>query len=268
MTNPSTDSGMIWRTSALSIERIEIPSKTSLKGHGHDASHLCFLEAGSFVERDCGRSRVVTAGTLRTSPSCDQHDLTFRDSSRCLLIILNEEPFSAGTKLPSERAYWEFPGIAQAAKKLIDSLRHHDSSIDLELSVLEFIANVSAPSQRDRPAELPHWLRRIRQRIREAPSHPPTTRDLSREAGLHPVYVARAFRQRFGIGISEFARSMRAKYAFHLLARTDHTLAEVAAMAGYADQSHLTRSVQKFFAKTPRSLRRSGSNSIEVSSVQ
>ena len=92
--------------------------------------------------------------------------------------------------------------------------------------------------------------------------------DLAAEAGLHPVYVARAFRQHFGIGVAEYARVVRAEHARILLATTEAPIAEIALLAGYADQSHLTRSMRRLLAATPSEIRQLRGRVVQVAGVQ
>jgi AraC family transcriptional regulator len=78
---------------------------------------------------------------------------------------------------------------------------------------------------------------------------------LAREAGVHRVHLARTFRDHFGVPITEYARQLRLQAAGRLLA-DDLPLAGVAARAGFADQSHLTRVMHEAWGITPGALRR------------
>lgn len=75
--------------------------------------------------------------------------------------------------------------------------------------------------------------------------------ELARAAGLSALQFSRAFRRRHA----------RTPYAFVLEVRIDHAkallgagapIADVAADAGFADQSHLTRHFRRIVGMTPR----------------
>ena len=75
--------------------------------------------------------------------------------------------------------------------------------------------------------------------------------DLAAEAGIHPVYLARAFRQRYGSSPAEYARRLRVEAARELLARCDLSLAQVAVEAGFSDQSHLSHQFRRVVGMSP-----------------
>lgn len=73
--------------------------------------------------------------------------------------------------------------------------------------------------------------------------------------GLHPIYVARAFRVRFGCAVGEYVRSLRVERARRLLHHTPMGLTEIAARVGYSDQSHMTRDFRRAFDQGPGAYR-------------
>jgi AraC family transcriptional regulator len=80
--------------------------------------------------------------------------------------------------------------------------------------------------------------------------------DLALEAGVHPVHLARVFRARHGISPGEYLRRRRLDWAAHRLAESAVPIADIALEAGFADQSHLTRSFHRWMGLTPLQYRR------------
>ena len=74
--------------------------------------------------------------------------------------------------------------------------------------------------------------------------------------GVHPVYLARAFRQHYGCGPAAYARQLRLERAAALVRTTARPLADIAAACGFVDQSHLTRAFATTFATSPAAYRR------------
>ena len=75
---------------------------------------------------------------------------------------------------------------------------------------------------------------------------------LAQELGLHPVYLARAFRSHFRCSPGDFARQHhRLQHAANLLAHSRLSLSEVAQDCGFFDQPHLSRSFRARFGMTP-----------------
>lgn len=74
--------------------------------------------------------------------------------------------------------------------------------------------------------------------------------------GLHPVYLARAFRRAFGQSVGDCIKAARVRRAASLIFRRDDSLGEIALEAGYYDQSHLTNDLARIAGFTPGELRR------------
>ncbi len=70
-------------------------------------------------------------------------------------------------------------------------------------------------------------------------------RDLARDAGVHPVHLARAFRKAEKLTPGEYLQRLRVRAACHRLRERDYSLAAIAMECGFADQSHFARVFKK-----------------------
>ena len=87
---------------------------------------------------------------------------------------------------------------------------------------------------------------------------PPAERavaDLAATVGSSRFAVYRSFRAAYGLSPSDYLRQCRLRAARGMLA-AGRPSAEVAALAGFADQSHLTRWFQRYFGVTPAAYQR------------
>jgi len=100
------------------------------------------------------------------------------------------------------------------------------------------------------------WLRQAREIIVER--FPETLRltQIAARVGVHPVYLASAFRQVYGTTIGEFVRKLRIEHACAELAKGDLPLAAIALQAGFVDQSHFSKSFKSSIGTTPGTYRR------------
>jgi AraC-like DNA-binding protein len=64
------------------------------------------------------------------------------------------------------------------------------------------------------------------------------------------------FRRNQGCTVGEYVRRLRLDFAVDALVNPHSSLAEVASAAGFADQSHLTRTFRSYFGVTPSEYRR------------
>ena len=83
-----------------------------------------------------------------------------------------------------------------------------------------------------------------------------TLDDLARACGVHPVHLARTFRQHYGCTIGDYIRDLRIEFVCRRMRLSNAPLAEIALAAGFADQSHLTRLFKRHIGLTPGEYRR------------
>jgi AraC family transcriptional regulator len=76
-------------------------------------------------------------------------------------------------------------------------------------------------------------------------------------AGLSPAQVTALFRTAMGVSPHRYLMQQRVERARHLLQHTPMTIADVAALTGFVDQSHLTRVMRRVTGTTPAALRHS-----------
>jgi AraC family transcriptional regulator len=117
----------------------------------------------------------------------------------------------------------------------------------LVLELLALAGRAGAAGAERRPA----WLQDVREQLHERAPAAASLSALARDAGVHPAHLARSFRRAFGVTVGDYARTLRLEWATTRLADEDTSLAEVAAGAGFADQSHFTRAFRRHTGVTP-----------------
>ncbi|MFF9310628.1 helix-turn-helix domain-containing protein [Streptomyces sp. NPDC014748] len=85
-----------------------------------------------------------------------------------------------------------------------------------------------------------------------------TLADLAAVAGVSESHFTRAFKASTGQSPHQYLLRRRLDHARRELLRTDRPIAQIAAEAGFADQSHLTRMMRRHEGATPRTLRDDG----------
>ena len=107
---------------------------------------------------------------------------------------------------------------------------------------------------------VPPWLNRVLACMLDSPATAYDVQHLADVAGVHPVYLARAFRTHTGMSPSALHRRMRLAQAGALLryAGPDApTVSMVASHCGFVDQAHLTRTMHALWGTTPARYRES-----------
>lgn len=146
--------------------------------------------------------------------------------------------------------------LRRCLQRLLAALDRWQDGRDDELACEELLVQAcgrllarhaaGAPAQRDAPAD----LEAVRQRIADDLLHAPTLDELAALAGTGKFQLLRRFAAAHGLTPHAWLVQQRNERARHLIAR-GHALAEAAAAAGFADQSHMTRLFARQFGFTP-----------------
>jgi len=140
------------------------------------------------------------------------------------------------------------------AWRLAGELRASDAAAPLaaEGFALELLAATTREARIERsPGRPPAWLRSAEELLRARLADRIGLGELAEVVGVHPTYLARAFRAHYGLSVGEYGRRLRLAWAAAELARGEKPLAEIATSAGFADQSHFTRVFRRHIGTTP-----------------
>ena len=228
--------------------------------HHHARAYFSLIRRGTYEETFGRRMRVCRPGLLVFHPPGESHAQRLRTRSvRALNVELGPDwlarmhELGAPIDQPMETAD---PEVVSLAARLLPSIASRGTLQVLQVEsliadVLGRLGGTCAPPTRHGPA----WLRDVRDLVDANPAQPPRLAALAALAGVHPVYLAQAFRRSFGCSLGEYARRRRLDEARERLAEGLAPLAEIALDTGFADQSHFTRAFKRFTGVTPRQYR-------------
>ena len=250
------------------------PPGLRLEPHVHERAILGVMLEGGFDDVFPSRTFDCHAGTVFTEPRGDRHaNRIFRTGAR--VVVIQPDPERADAVGPAagvfERAQCFGNGrIALAARALRRELRATDDAALLTRQglIYEVIAAARRVADREsRPEAPPPWLRRAREVVHDRFRDPLRIEDVAREVDRHPAHVARVFRRHHDMTIGRWVRMLRLDWAAGELAGSEKSLAVIALEAGYADQSHFTRSFRGHTGFTPAEYRRMLSSSRSADSA-
>jgi AraC-like DNA-binding protein len=134
----------------------------------------------------------------------------------------------------------------------VDEAAHIDD-LAREEALLALLAYVGARHATLTPLRLAAApIARAKARIDDDPSSSLTLSDLAREAGMSRFQLLRSFAQELGLPPHAYRMQRRVMLARQLIA-AGCALADAAAGAGFADQSHMTRAFVRLLGVTPAS---------------
>uniref|UniRef100_I2Q0D2 DNA-binding domain-containing protein, AraC-type n=1 Tax=Desulfovibrio sp. U5L TaxID=596152 RepID=I2Q0D2_9BACT len=236
--------------------------------HAHEGYALGVIEAGALAFRYRGSRLVAPAGAVNLVQPGVPHDgeAAGNDGWRYRMLYLPAALLSMvlpeGAPLPHFR-----PGVIEdplLAARVADTHRllmdAAASRLARETGLLALLALWTRRHADDRPAAPPagpepRAVRLVLDLLAARFAENLSLHDLAREAGLSPWYLSRVVARHTGLGPHAHQREYRLRAAKRALAGPDR-LADIAAMAGFADQSHLTRAFAARFGLSPGAYRK------------
>jgi AraC family transcriptional regulator len=218
--------------------------------------------AGSYIETFGSRSLTRQPSLLVFHPPQEFHAVDFLNNP---VIVLNVQLDSKRLSYLSEHsialddaATHRSNTIAWLGHKLHHEFRRMDSAsaLSIEGLVLEILAEASRNKRIVAERKYPEWLKEATDVLRDNFSESLVFEDVARIVGVHPVYLARIFREKNGCTMGEYVRQLRVEYACRQISATKTSLGEIALAAGFADQSHLNKTFKTLFGLTPSQYRR------------
>jgi AraC family transcriptional regulator len=251
------------RSRGLSLAETTYAPGFEVPLHEHATPFICVAVDGSFREEYERRSWELSAGSMFYHPGPGAHAERFgRRGGRCFVAQMGGE-WLDGVGARGLRAPERFiPGIgdrsASLALQASRAFRSADtaSELDVEGVLVELLAELM---RAHRPPErrTPRWLVRATEMVHARYLEPIALSDLAAEVDVHPSHLARSFSRFNGCSVGELVRRLRLEHARSLLEGSERGLSDVALTAGFADQSHLSRSFKRRFGVTPGEYRRS-----------
>ena len=205
------------------------------------------------VAKGFGRLRWALArDSLATMPVGAAHTSDFGPAPTKVLAVRGRDaPADALGSLLSRLRHVKASASTAIGWRIASELRATDESWPLATEGLVLQLLSTAGRAEPRAPRRGRWIQDARELLHERVPASLTLSELAEALAVHPVHLARSFRREHGLTVGEYARALRLDWATAQLALPDVSLAEVAAGAGFADQSHFTRAFRAYTGVTP-----------------
>jgi AraC family transcriptional regulator len=216
--------------------------------HSHGRAHVSIIIGGSVREVSAGQDECGYASQLRLRPYETRHQVEY-GLQGALILAIDIEHIVTRTTASS----WIHRDLSVAQRVLLswvlaEGVAHAADAGDC---IQDLVAGIETESLRGSP---PSWLTQARQRLMEDPASARIDA-LASAAGVHRAHFARAFQHWFRTSPSLFRRRAMLSHAIAAIA-SGQSLVSAAAAAGFADQSHLCRTMRSMMGTTPNRLLR------------
>lgn len=235
-------------------------SNQVLPPHTHEHAYVSVALQGAYRE-ECGPNswNCVLGGTI-FHVAGENHSNRFSPRGARLLIlevgsVLLKQLREQGLEPDRQNAVIS-PFCMHLALRLEQAVALADplSGLFAEGLGMELLAETLHIARKNQPH--PDWLARVKEEIQDRFREPLALSELAGSVDVHPVYLARAFRKRYGCSIGNMIRSLRAEAAYYDLMHSDAPIAEIAVRTGFTDQSHLGRVLKRHAGVSPGQVRK------------
>jgi AraC family transcriptional regulator len=234
----------------------------SIPSHSHESAFFLLVLQGTCTETSETRARTCDSSVLVFHPAGERHRAVWDQAGgRCFNLEFVPhwiDRFSEQKVRLDQPADFDGGLSAWLALRLYQELHQMDdvSSLVMEGLALELVAATTRQREKVTKHQPPRWLEQARELLH---AHFADTLSLSAVAasvGVHPAHLARVFRQQYRCSVGDYLRRLRIEFACRQLAASDKSLSEIALAAGFADQSHFSKTFKSLKGVPPSEYQR------------
>jgi AraC family transcriptional regulator len=225
-----------------------LPGGRKVGAHVHDHPYLSLQVLGSYREAGDVGEAAVDGPAAAFHPAGSSHEDAI--GARGLATVIVEfdadwlkRSLGAFARLDRSR-YWIGGDAGRRASRLA---RAWLGAAPAERCFAMTEAFLGETAHDDGLREGPAWLGEV--------SEDEDVNVLAARLGLSRPWLARAYRRHHGEGLEEARRRRRVETAVRLIETGPLGLAEIAAEAGFCDQSHMNRAFRLLLGRTPAAVR-------------
>ena len=236
-------------------------SRVTLPTHAHELPHFCLVLAGNYQENIAGRMFQRQPASLVFYPPDVSHGEQHFSHGRHFLVEIDFQSLDRvrnyGARL-CEPALLGTEASLWLAARMYREFSERDGFSALVLESISTELLVAASRQHPHGAERrpPLWLKQVKEFLNENFSEPPGLTEIAAAVDIHPTHLARVFRRFESCTVGDYVRAVRINFARRRMLESNEPLVTIALAAGFADQTHFTRSFKRVTGMTPTEFRR------------
>ena len=241
---------MLRRFSGATVRRTIDRSGAEVPEHAHDWPLLSLFVMGGYSNQtEAGQRFIAGPSAVFYAAGAAHHNHAGSDGFEQIEIEF-DPGWLHSARLPAGPVRRWVGGRGGAEARALARICCDVASEQQVLTALQRFLETISPAP---DAMAPGWFDGVTRRLREDPALKVSA--LARDAGLHPSWLGTAYRCAAGEGLLDAAARFRVEHAARLLRESDLPFAEIAAAAGFCDQSHMIRSFRRVLGRIPTAVR-------------
>jgi AraC family transcriptional regulator len=249
------------RVGGLLLAEVAYEPNQRIQRHVHPHTRFVLLLKGRLTEVLDGEPATYGASTLLFRSADEPHSYTIaRTGATCLIVDVDDGWYArARQHAPVLTRSTAFQGgfVIHLAHRLYGEFRLRDevSRLAIESIALGVLAEASRRVARAGERWTPLWLQQARALVDQHFAERLPLATVAGLVGVHPVHLARSFQRFYHTTFASHVRHLRIEFARRELAGTEAALSDIAAAAGFCDQSHFSRMFKRHTGLTPAEYR-------------
>lgn len=251
-----------WRkVGGLLLAEVAYEPGQRIHRHVHPHARFVLVLQGSVTEQRGSCTETFGPSTLLFRSANEPHSYAIASTGATCLIVDVDDVWLARARehAPVLRGSAGFRGgfVVHLAHRLHGEFRLRDevSRLAIESLTLGVLAEASRRAARSTAETTPAWLRQARALVEMHFAERLALTTVAARVGVHPVHLARTFRRVYRTTFATYLRHVRVEFARRELAASAAPLSDIAAAAGFCDQSHFSRSFKRHTGLTPAGYR-------------
>ena len=243
----------ILRFDRLEVEQSVYPPHLYMPAHTDKLSRISIILDGELLEYSGKEEVRAKASSLVIKPNYVVHENIFgKDPVKSLSISFHDDRLLADH---FNRWQWiNHPKVNVLGIRLWAAIRQVKTEKALMNCFDDFLSAL-AILKYNTASKSVLWQEQLKELLEKDLSEAENIQVLSQKFSLHRVYLARAFKSRYGIPPVEFRKYSRVAAALLDISLSSKSLVSIAYDAGFSDQSHMNREFKQHTGCTPANFR-------------
>ena len=244
----------ILRFERFVVEKSVYPPNLYMPPHTDKYSRISIILDGELQEHTNNGEALARSGSLVIKPNNVIHENTFGNKPVTSLSISFQDDLLKTNGFTK----WQWiahPKVNVSGVRLWAGMQKAKTERDVMACANHFFSAIA--SLKNNAGSKPLlWQEQLKETAGKKIFLPQENiHDLSQRLSLHRVYVARAFKKKYGIAPVEFRKYTRVAAALLDITLREKSLVAIAYDAGFSDQSHMNREFKLYTGCTPAAFR-------------
>jgi AraC-like DNA-binding protein len=217
--------------------------ETDIEEHYHENNYISLLINGGYVEQYKKDNALIEAGNIIFRPAGYNHSNNFGQAGgACFNIEFKynwQQNIDFGLQLPAKHTIYK-TGSLPSIYKLLYFFNHAFNKPAEENIYFEFVLDWLFQINKQVPVKSKlAWIEKVMSIIESEPGIHHTIHSLAARVFTHPIYLARAFKEKTGFTIGEYQLKAKLDKAMVLLFNTNFPVNDIAFETGFTDAARL-----------------------------